>query len=288
MRGESGWGAAPHLTTVTFSATFIWRDEDRHGSLSPLVGEMPGRQRGVCRRRLLDGSTPKPSPSNRLRRSNHLVDRHWRKTTGVDADIEPIAFELDRSVRQVRIVEFFRMGMAMQVDRAAPAAVPVLDRIVEENEPCVGRLDLMIVADVCDGVVGAFELGSVVMIADEHEFFGVEALHPRRRGFPGDIAEMIDTVARLDPRVPALDERFVHFPDIRKRPVGQFDDIGVAEMGAAGEEDLHWFFSRMAVERLRRSFDAPFVLQDISPQGQGRRREPRVLMTNGIGLNVPF
>ena len=60
-----------------------------------------------------------------------------------------------------------------------------------------------------------------------------------RRGVAeAEIAKMVHQIVGSDDVVPVGDQCFVHLSDRGEGPVAVFDDVGVTEMGVAGEESL--------------------------------------------------
>lgn len=134
------------------------------------------------------------------------------------------------------------MDVAMQVHRALPELVPLLDWIVEEDK--VGMhpdltSDQLVVAhafpgvrlhDLCRVVVSD---DKVLMPAQSREKFLPLALPPAK------VSEMEHRILRPDTAVPVGYECFIHLLGIAERAITETDYRVVGEMGVGGEEDRH-------------------------------------------------
>jgi len=122
------------------------------------------------------------------------------------------------------------------MDRAAIAHVPVLDRIVEQDELVILALDDIVVVKILDTMDAKKVIW--VMVTDNDDDFAVKAISVFLMVMPCKITQMENLVIGLNDSIPPLDHRLVHFLDRGERPIGQPDDILVAEVGASDEESV--------------------------------------------------
>lgn len=121
--------------------------------------------------------------------------------------------------------------MAVEMDGAFSAFVPVSEGVMAENEELVPDFQFGIVLDPREGPGVRLPVRAVdkaVVIAADQVFFPAQLaqyLIGCVRPFEGDIAEDVDFIVGSDDAVPVADELLVHLVGIGKRPLAVCDDF---------------------------------------------------------------
>lgn len=162
---------------------------------------------------------------------NHEGEDSFQTDRGVVVGIDAYVVAAQVLAALFQVVVGVMMLVAVEMDGAFPALVPVGERIMAEDEKLVPSFHFGIVFDPREGPGVRLPVRAVdetVVIAADQVFLPAQLaqyLIGSVGTFKGDVTQNVDFIVRLDDIVPVADELLIHLVGIGKRPLTVRDNF---------------------------------------------------------------